>query len=155
MLMAKVRKTAEAVWSGGFVDGIGTVERASRRGAEPIGWRDRIADGPTGATPEELLAAAQAGSFAMALARVLAESGTPAQRLVVSAACVLEVDARLHAARIEAVEIAVAVQAPGLEPGALDAVVARAEAACQVAAALRGDVRLVTQAVIAPPRSAG
>ena len=153
--MATVRKTAEAVWSGGFVDGIGTVERGSGRGAEPIGWRDRIADGPTGATPEELLAAAHAGSFAMALAQVLAEDGTPAQRLVVSAACVLEVDARLHAARIEAVEIEASVQAPGLEPGALDAVVAHAAAACQVSAALRGDVRIVTAAAVVPPPRAG
>jgi osmotically inducible protein OsmC len=152
--MATVRKTAEAVWSGGFVDGIGTVERASRRGAEPIGWRDRIAEGPTGASPEELLAAAHAGSFAMALARVLAEGGTPPQRLVVSAACVLEVDARLHAARIEAVELAVSVQAPGLEQDALEAALARAQAECQVSAALRGDVRVVTDAALAPPRPA-
>jgi osmotically inducible protein OsmC len=121
------------------VDGIGTVERASRPGAEPIGWRDRTSDGPTGTTPEELIAAAHAGCLSMALARVLGENGTPPQRLVVNSTCELEVDAA-GTGGITSIDAHVVARVPGLDREQFDAFVQRADAACHVANALRGNV---------------
>jgi lipoyl-dependent peroxiredoxin len=146
-----VRRTAEAVWSGGLVDGIGTVERASHAGAEPIGWRDRTADGPIGTTPEELIAAAHAGSMAMAVAKVLGENGTPAQRLVVQASCELEI-AGFGGGRITGIDVRVAGRVPGIESDAFDDLVQRADAACPVSNAVRGNVAIQVTAAFEQPR---
>jgi osmotically inducible protein OsmC len=132
------------------MDGIGTVERASRPGPEPIGWRDRTAEGPTGTTPEELLAAAHAGCLSMALARVLGENGTPPQRLVVETACELEVDAA-GSGRIASLGAHVVARVPGIDGEALDALVQRADAACHVANALRGNVAVNVTATLERP----
>jgi osmotically inducible protein OsmC len=138
------------VWSGGVVDGIGTVERPSRPGAEPIGWRDRTAGGPTGTTPEELLAAAHAGCLSMALARVLGANGTLPQRLVVNTTCELEVDAA-GSGRIASIDAHVVARVPGVDGEELDAFVQRADAACHVANALRGNVAVNVTATLEQP----
>jgi osmotically inducible protein OsmC len=135
------------VWSGGLLDGIGTLERPSRAGAEPIGWRDRTADGPIGTTPEELVAAALAGSMAMAVARVMGENGTPAQRLTVQSSCRLDLEG-YGAGRIARVDVHVAGRVPKVEPDAFDELVQRADDACPVANALRGTVAIQVTATL-------
>jgi lipoyl-dependent peroxiredoxin len=142
-----VRRTAEAVWSGGLLDGIGTLERPSRGGAEPIGWRDRTADGPIGTTPEELVAAAHAGSMAMAVAKLLGENGTPAQRLVVQSSCRLDV-VEFGTGRIARMDVRVVGRVPGMDPDAFDELVRRADDACAVAAALRPSVAIQLTATL-------
>jgi lipoyl-dependent peroxiredoxin len=150
-MVSSVRRTAEAVWSGGLLDGIGTLERASGAAAEPIGWRDRTAEGAIGTTPEELVAAAHAGSMAMAVAKVLGENGTPAQRLVVQSSCRLDLT-EFGTGRIARLDVRVEGRAPGVEPDAFDELVQGADAACPVANALRGNVAIqVTAALDQPP----
>jgi lipoyl-dependent peroxiredoxin len=150
-VVPSVRRTAEAVWSGGLLDGIGTLEHGSGPGTELIGWRDRTAEGPVGTTPEELVAAAHAGSMAMAVAKVLGENGTPAQRLVVQSSCRLDLT-EFGTGRIARLDVHVAGRAPGVEPDAFDELVQRADAACPMANALRGNVAIqVTAALDQPP----
>ena len=66
-----MERTASAVWKGGLKDGQGTVSTASRALADtPYSFKDRFESG-TGTNPEELVAAAHAGCFSMALSAEL------------------------------------------------------------------------------------
>jgi lipoyl-dependent peroxiredoxin len=82
-------RKATAVWEGGLREGRGSLkgESGSLDGAYNFG--SRFADG-AGTNPEELLAAAEAGCFSMALAAGLERNGTPAERVETQAACTVE-----------------------------------------------------------------
>jgi osmotically inducible protein OsmC len=82
-------RKASAVWEGGLREGRGSLkgESGSLDGAYNFG--SRFADG-AGTNPEELLAAAEAGCFSMALAAGLERNGTPAERVETQAACTVE-----------------------------------------------------------------
>jgi len=89
--MAAIR-TAEVTWEGDLLTGGGTVERVGSGvfGGLPVSWASRT-ETPKGRTsPEELLAAAHASCFAMAMSGGLARAGTPPMRLTVSAAVTFE-----------------------------------------------------------------
>ncbi|RCS21384.1 OsmC family peroxiredoxin [Phyllobacterium salinisoli] len=82
-------RKATAIWKGGLTDGSGTLNTQSGALNElPYNFKARFEDekGTSGANPEELLAAAHAGCFAMQLSHFLAENGTPAQKLEATAA---------------------------------------------------------------------
>lgn len=75
---------ATAVWKGALKDGVGTLESQSGAlSSLPYSFKGRFEDegGKSGTNPEELIAAAHAGCFAMQLSHFLAENGTPAQNL--------------------------------------------------------------------------
>ncbi len=80
-------RTANVTWSGSLMEGSGTIESVSSGAFGPleVTWASRTED-PEGLTsPEELIAAAHAACFSMALSHGLAEAGTPAARLDTSA----------------------------------------------------------------------
>ncbi len=75
-----MKKTASAVWQGGLKDGKGTLSTES--GAlkdNPYGFNTRF-EGAPGTNPEELIGAAHAGCFSMALSMMLGEAGLTAER---------------------------------------------------------------------------
>ncbi len=75
---------ATAVWKGNLKEGSGTLDTQSGvLGKTPYSFKNRFEDesGKSGTNPEELLAAAHAGCFAMQLSHFLAENGTPADKL--------------------------------------------------------------------------
>ena len=76
------KNIAQAHWEGPLLSGVGTVELASSKLAKfPVGWAAR-AEGVPGATnPEELIAAAHATCYSMALANGLAQNGTSPETL--------------------------------------------------------------------------
>ena len=78
---------AEVTWNGSLIDGNGRIETSTSGvlDSQPLTWRARAEDGPNGTSPEDLIAAAHAGCFAMALSHGLAEGGTPADELKTSA----------------------------------------------------------------------
>ena len=83
-----MKRTAHAVWTGALRDGKGFLTTAS--GAlhdRPYSFKTRFEDetGKAGTNPEELIAAAHAGCFAMQLSHFLAEAGQPATKLSVDA----------------------------------------------------------------------
>jgi len=81
-----VEHTASATWEGDLTGGSGTVSLGSEAaGGIPLTWRARAEDASAGASPEELVAAALASCFSMALSHGLAEGGTPADELKTSA----------------------------------------------------------------------
>jgi osmotically inducible protein OsmC len=147
-------REAEIVWEGPLARGAGTLTSGSGALKElGVTWRSRT-EQPEGRTsPEELIAAAHASCFAMALALVLGGNQTPPDRLAVKAACTLdEVDG---APRITTIELAVRAQVPGLEAAALKAdhrVGRRSLPGLQRAARQRRDQR-AQRAPARPPRA--
>jgi len=80
------RRKAEARWRGNVRDGSGELALGSGIWRGPYDWGSRFEEGAT-TNPEELLAAAHAGCFTMALSAELTKAGTP-PTLIESAACV-------------------------------------------------------------------
>jgi len=76
-----MKKTASAVWKGGLKDGKGTISTESGvLSSAPYGFKARFEDGP-GTNPEELLGAAHAGCFSMALSAQLGEAKMTAESI--------------------------------------------------------------------------
>ncbi len=73
-------KTAEAEWHGSLMEGEGHLKTQSGKLDTDYAWKSRAGDGP-GTNPEELIGAAHAGCFSMALAHMLADAGHPPKML--------------------------------------------------------------------------
>jgi osmotically inducible protein OsmC len=73
-------KTAEAVWKGSLTEGSGHLKAESGKLDTDYAWKSRAEDGP-GTNPEELIAAAHAGCYSMALSHMLADAGHAPERL--------------------------------------------------------------------------
>jgi lipoyl-dependent peroxiredoxin len=115
------------------------------RSAE-VTWDGSLAHGRE-TSPEELIAAAHATCFTMALALVLGEAGTPPERLTTSADCILaEVDG---APRLTDITLRVRADVESLDEGAFNDAVARAAALCPVSNALRDNVAISMDAALA------
>jgi lipoyl-dependent peroxiredoxin len=142
--MSIATRQAEIVWEGPLASGAGTLSSGSGAlGQLPVTWASRT-ERPDGRTsPEELIAAAHASCFAMALALVLGENHTPPERLAVSAACTLhEIDG---APRITTVELTVRAHVPGLDRADFERCMGRAGVLCPVSNALRGNVEITAR----------
>src|SRR5712692_11394950 len=91
-LMAKAERKAEVTWEGSLMQGSGKIVSvgSGALGELPITWASRTerSDGKT--SPEELIAAAHAGCYAMAFSNTLNSGGTPPERLHVTATCTLD-----------------------------------------------------------------
>jgi osmotically inducible protein OsmC len=143
MLIAQ--RTAEVTWDGSLAGGNRRVTSGS--GALtylPVTWAART-EAPGGKTSsEELIAAAHATCFTMALALVLGETGTPPQRLVTHARCVLEEDHGVPL--ITRVTITVSARIDSLVAEAFQATVDAGSTLCPVSNALRGNVEVTVEA---------
>src|SRR6476660_1667134 len=81
-------RRAEVTWKGSLIEGSGTITKTTSGaiGEQPVSWAARSEDATGGKTsPEELIAAAHASCFSMALSSGLAKAGTPAEELRTSA----------------------------------------------------------------------
>ena len=86
----KINRKGSAVWSGGLKDGKGTISTQSGAlSAYPYGFSSRF-EGKPGTNPEELIGAAHAGCFTMALSLILSEAGLTATRMETTATVTLE-----------------------------------------------------------------
>ena len=142
-------REAEIIWEGPLARGTGTLTSGSGALDQlAVTWASRT-ERPDGRTsPEELIAAAHASCFAMALALLLDAHHTPPRRLAVSAACTL--DEVEHAPRITTVELTVRAQVPGLDATDLERTVARAAELCPVSNALHGNVEVNVRSELVP-----
>ncbi len=137
-------REAEILWDGSLASGTGKLSSGSGAlGQLAVTWASRT-EQPDGKTsPEELIAAAHASCFAMALALVLGENHMPPERLAVKATCTLdEVDG---APRITTIVLDVRARVPGLEQADFAQHLARAADLCPVSNALRGNVEISVQ----------
>jgi osmotically inducible protein OsmC len=127
-----VESKASAVWEGGLATGNGSVEVAS--GAFPaldLTWRARSEDRSSGASPEELIAAAHASCLAMALSHGLGQSGTPPTRLETSAAVTFQ-----PGQGITGIRLTVRGRVPSITAEAFQQAAEAAKAGCPVSKAL-------------------
>jgi lipoyl-dependent peroxiredoxin len=139
--MAVIQRSAEVVWEGTIARGEGRVSSGSGAlDALPVTRASRFEE-PAGKTsPEELIAAAHAACFTMALGSVLARERTPPERLVVIAVCTLEeVGGRWTITRSE---LDATGRAPGIDEASFARAVSEAEQTCPVSRALAGSVAI-------------
>ncbi len=133
-----VESRADATWEGDLISGKGRVRPASGAFAElPLTWRQRSETRDTGTSPEELIAAAHASCFSMALAHGLAGAGHPPDRLETSAS--VGFDAPVG---ITGVHLTVRATVPGIDAAAFAAAAEDAKATCPVSRALAVPVTL-------------
>lgn len=128
--------SAEATWSGDLTGGEGTVRPGSGAFAElPVSWARRTQREVGATSPEELLAAAHAACFSMALSNELAKAEMPAEQLRTSAHVSFETG-RPDGAAITQVRLEVTGRVPGADPQAFEAAARRAGSGCPVSKAL-------------------
>ncbi len=132
-------RTARTHWDGGLQDGVGTVTLVSSGIASyEISFPKRAADDAGGATsPEELIAAAHAGCFAMQFSALLDAAGGSNQSLDVTADVTLGPDPA-GGFRISGIKLTVAGSADGVSAGEFGELAAQAKSQCPVSKALAG-----------------
>jgi osmotically inducible protein OsmC len=145
--MAAVR-SASATWNGDLMSGNGTVSSDSSNSFEnlPVSWAART-EQPEGQTsPEELLAAAHAACFSMALSNELASAGTPPDELHVSAQVTFDKTDAGWAVTSSALQVLGRV--PGCSPDAFRSAAETARDGCPVSKARAGNVQLSVDATL-------
>lgn len=126
---------ASAVWEGKLKDGKGNFRAGSSAFSGPYTFATRF-EGKQGTNPEELIAAAHAACFSMALSAGLEKAGKPATRVETTAACTMEmVDGT---PTITKMELRVRGTVPGLDPAAFEKAAEEAKRGCPVSRALAG-----------------
>lgn len=146
--MAAVRR-AEATWSGDPTTGSGTVSAVSSGVFSdlPVSWaaRTESSDGKT--SPEELVAAAHAACFSMALSAGLGRAGTPSERLDVSAEVAFE---KQEAGwKVASSHLTVRGVVPGMSEADFVKAAEAARDGCPISGALKGNVALSVDAALA------
>jgi lipoyl-dependent peroxiredoxin len=130
--MATERR-AEVTWQGSLMEGAGTIDRVGSGAFGPLDvtWASRTED-PAGRTsPEELIAAAHASCFSMALSHALAQAGTAPERLSTSAVVTF-----VPGTGITKIALEVAGRVPGLDDDGFREAAEGAKANCPVSKAL-------------------
>jgi lipoyl-dependent peroxiredoxin len=128
-------RRAEVTWNGSLLEGSGRIDSTTSGvlGSQELTWKARAEDAPAGTSPEDLIAAAHAGCFAMALSHGLAEAGTPAEELRTSATVTFQ-----PGAGITRVALTVRGSVAGLDEPAFLEAAETAKANCPVSKALAG-----------------
>jgi osmotically inducible protein OsmC len=141
-------RTATVTWTGTLAEGSGTVSAGSSELFTdlPVSWAART-EAPAGQTsPEELLAAAHASCYSMALTGSLVRAGTPPEHLHVSATVTFDkVD---DAWTVTSSEIDVVGVVPGVDEAAFDEAAQRAGVNCPISRALAGNVAISVSAAL-------
>ncbi|CAN5666756.1 OsmC family protein [soil metagenome] len=138
--MATAERRAEVYWEGELEQGIGSFALGNWMvGEEPTTWSSRIDSEDDNASPEELLAAAQASCYSMALSSVLGENGATPERMTVSTVCTLD-EVEEGRFRITAIELEVRGSVPSMSAEGFKEAVERADSICPVTNALKGNV---------------
>jgi len=136
--MATAERRANVVWRGDLFKGSGTFDLASSGAAQdlPVTWASRTErhDGKT--SPEELITAAHASCYAMALSNVLAQMGNEPEELNISAVCTFDVDQ----VKVTKMVLDVRGRVPGLDAEEFQNAAEQGEQACPISNALRGNV---------------
>jgi len=141
----KIKRRASAAWRGGLKDGRGSIWTESRAlSAYPYGFASRF-EGQKGTNPEELIGAAHAGCFTMALSLILGEAKLAAERMDTKAEVTLEQVAGGYA--VTAVHLNLRARIPGADHATFQDLAAKTKAGCPVSkllkAAITSDAQLI------------
>ncbi len=126
-------RTANVIWSGSLIEGGGRIESVGSGAFGPLDvtWASRAEDSDGRTSPEELIAAAHASCFSMALSHGLAQAGTPADRLETSATVTF-----VPGTGITKVALSVRGSVPGMDEAAFGDAAQAAKEGCPVSTAL-------------------
>jgi lipoyl-dependent peroxiredoxin len=126
-------RRAEVTWQGSLLEGSGTIRSTTsgKLGEQPVSWANRSEDNPDATSPEELIAAAHAACFSMALSSSLAKGGTPADELNTSATVTFQ-----PGEGITKIALTVEGRVPGIDAQAFEAAAQGAKENCPVSKAL-------------------
>jgi osmotically inducible protein OsmC len=143
-----VTRSANATWRGNLFEGSGSVSSGTSEQLRdlPVSWNARTAD-PEGLTgPEELLAAAHASCFSMALSNTLAKAGFTAEQLDVTAT--VTADKRDAGWTVISSHLSVHGRVPGADAAAFESAADTAKDGCPISRALKGNVELSVDATL-------
>ncbi|EQB09156.1 peroxiredoxin [Sphingobium quisquiliarum P25] len=136
----KINRSGSAVWSGGLKDGKGAISTQSGAlDAHPYGFATRF-EGVPGSNPEELIAAAHASCFTMALSLILGEAGFTAEKMESNAVVTLEQKDGGFA--ITASKLSLKASIPGIDDSRFQELAAKAKANCPVSKLLNAEISL-------------
>ncbi len=135
-------RTADVTWHGDLMSGNGRVESVTSGalGNLDVDWRARSEDAQSKTSPEELIAAAHAGCFSMALSKQLGDAGMTAESVNTTAAVRLEkTDAGFS---ITKVHLDVTARIPGADDAAFQTAADNAKAGCPVSRLLKAEITM-------------
>jgi osmotically inducible protein OsmC len=146
----RAERRADVIWQGDLMQGSGTIVSTGSNALSNLGvsWKARTEESGGLTSPEELLAAAHAACFSMALSHALAQAGHTAERLNVSAVCTFEQVG--DGWQVTMMELDVEGHVPGVEAEAFEEAVEQAKDGCPISGALDGNVEITAR-----PRLAG
>lgn len=135
-----IKKSGSAAWSGGLKDGKGEISTESGAlSAYPYGFASRF-EGVKGSNPEELIGAAHAACFTMALSLILGEAGLTAEKMETKAVVTLEQgDGGFD---ITASALTLTAKIPGVDDETFQDLAAKAKAGCPVSKLLKANISL-------------
>jgi len=139
-----VTSEASTAWKGGLTDGSGEVTfNSSGLGTFEVNWKARSEGSTSITTPEELLAAAHASCFSMALSHALAGNGTPPESVDTTASVTFKPGTGITGSHLN-----VSAVVPGLSPEDFQRLADEAKTGCPVSQALAG-VEITLEATLA------
>ena len=140
--------TAHASWQGDLMSGSGSVSTGSGAVSDvALTWKARAEDASAGSSPEELIAAALAACFSMALSHGLAQGGNPPTSIETDAVAAFDrTDAGF---RVTKIALSVRGDVPGIDEAGFREAAEGAKANCPVSKALEGNVEITLDAALA------
>jgi lipoyl-dependent peroxiredoxin len=128
-------RTAEVTWQGSLIEGSGTIDSTTSGVVAPlpVTWASRAEDPQGRTSPEDLLAAAHASCFAMALSGALADAGHPPDELRTSATVTF-----VPGTGITKIALSVRGRVPDIDEGAFREAAEDAKTGCPISQALTG-----------------
>ena len=136
----KINRKGSAQWKGGLKDGKGAISTESGAlNAYPYGFASRF-EGQKGTNPEELLGAAHAGCFTMALSLMLGEAGFTADEMNTTAQVTLEQDS--GGFTITHVALTLRAKIPKIDDAKFQEITAKAKAGCPVSKLFKAEISL-------------
>jgi lipoyl-dependent peroxiredoxin len=132
--------SGSAVWHGGLKDGKGTIStKSGALNSYPYGFASRF-EGKPGTNPEELIGAAHAGCFTMALSLILGEAGLKADEMNTRADVTLEKQGEGFA--ITKVHLTLRARIPGCDNARFQELAGKAKAGCPVSKLLKAEITM-------------
>lgn len=146
---AQAESTANVTWQGSLIDGSGAITGTGSGvlAGQPISWAARTGSGGM-TTPEELLAAAHASCYSMALSHALAGHGSAPEKLDVTAT--VGFDPRVGGGfEVSFSRLTVRGAVPGIDAETFQRLAREASEGCPISQALKGNVEVIADASLA------
>lgn len=145
--MATIARHADVTWEGTLKDGTGSVQAGTGAFSFPVTFPSRVEDPKGRTSPEELIAAAHAACYAMALTATMGRKNVSARRLQVRAVISAEF---ANGIKIQSSHLSVTAEGlQGMDAAAFPELAREAEGGCPVSNALRGSLKIEVEAKVA------